>query len=111
VGRSDYDESGAEPSVPGSFVPRKRADVLELDLGDGVILYDDSSTLVHHLSPSASVIWQLCQGDASVETLATEVAEELGHERDQVLADITALVAELDALGLVEDATVAPARA
>lgn len=111
MGRSDYDESGAGPSVPGSFVPRKRSGVLELDLGDGVILYDDASTLVHHLSPSASVIWQLCQGDASVETLATEVAEELGHERAQVLADITALVAELDALGLVEDATMAPVRA
>jgi len=94
--------------VPDCYVPRKRTGVLELDLGDGVILYDDSSTLVHHLSPSASVIWQLCQGDASVETLATEVAEELGHEREQVLADITALVAELDALGLVDDAAEAP---
>jgi hypothetical protein len=93
-------------SVTDGYVPRKKADVLELDMGDGVILYDDSSSLVHHLSPSASIVWQLCGGDASVGTLVGEIAEELHQDPDRVRADVSELLAELDALGLVEDSSI-----
>jgi PqqD family protein of HPr-rel-A system len=86
------------------YVPRKRSDLLELDMGDGIILYDDSSSLVHHLNPSASIIWQLFDGEADASTLATETSEELGFPLDQARADIAALITELEALGLVEDA-------
>jgi PqqD family protein of HPr-rel-A system len=86
------------------YVPRRRSDVLELDMGDGIILYDDSSNLVHHLNPSASILWQLCDGEADASTLATETSEELGVDLDQARADIAALITELEALGLVEDA-------
>ncbi|HXF57742.1 MAG TPA: PqqD family protein [Actinomycetota bacterium] len=96
--------------VSENYVPRKRAQVLELDLGDGVVIYDDQSSLVHHLNPSASLVWHLCRGEASVRTLAAEIAEELGLELPQVLAEVRGLVAELDALGLVEDAAGPPAR-
>ena len=86
------------------YVPRKRSDLLELDMGDGIILYDDASKLVHHLNPSASIIWQLFEGEANASTLATETSEELGVDLDQARADIAALITELEALGLVEDA-------
>ena len=63
--RSTADEDSGVASHPASdgtvetltvavdYAPRKRADVLELDMGDGVVLYDSSSRLVHHLNPSA----------------------------------------------------------
>jgi PqqD family protein of HPr-rel-A system len=108
MGHPDYDDDGnalVVSSVPAGYVPSKKADVLELDMGDGVILYDDASSLVHHLSPTASVIWQLCRGDASVGTIAGEVAEELRQDPDRVRNEISVLLAELDALGLVEDAS------
>ena len=98
-----------EAGTLGEYVPRKRADVLELDMGDGIILYDDSSSLVHHLNPSASIIWQMCDGEASVSTLTTETSEELGIAQDQARIDIAALITELEALGLIEDATTAQA--
>jgi Coenzyme PQQ synthesis protein D (PqqD) len=108
VGHPGYDEeidAQAVPSVPAEYVPRKKAEVLELDMGDGVILYDDTSSLVHHLSPSASIVWQLCQGEASVRTLALEIADELFQDPEQVRTDVSVLLAELDALGLVDDAS------
>jgi hypothetical protein len=88
-----------------SYRPRKRADVLELDMGDGVVLYDSDSRLIHHLNPSASVIWQLAEGDASVEQLASEIAEELSIDLSDAHRHVSGLVAELDALDLVEDGT------
>jgi PqqD family protein of HPr-rel-A system len=88
--------------VSGSFRPQRRADVLELDMGDGVVLYDGDSRLVHHLNPTASLVWQLADGDASVDQLATEIAEELSLDLAETRQQISGLVAELDALGLVQ---------
>lgn len=88
------------------YAPRKRADVLELDMGDGVILYNHDSSLVHHLNPSASITWHLCDGHTTIEELAAEISSEFALNPSQVLADVSAVVAELDVLGLVEDAGV-----
>jgi PqqD family protein of HPr-rel-A system len=92
--------------VPLSYRPRKAAEVLELDMGDGLILYNHDSSLVHHLNPSAGVLWHLCDGDATVEQLGSEVAEEYGLQPANVQQEIAGWVAELDALGLIEDAGV-----
>ena len=89
--------------VSAGYSPLKRADVLELDMGDGVVLYDSESSLIHHLNPSASILWHLSDGDASVEQLAVEVAEELRLDPTEVRGQLVGLVAELDALGLVQD--------
>lgn len=91
-------------AIPLSYRPRKAADVLELDMGDGSILYDRDSSLVHHLNPTASLVWALCEGDASIEALAEEIADEYELQRDDVEVQLMNLVGELDALGLLEDA-------
>ncbi len=91
-------------TIPPGYRPRKRADVLELDMGDGFILYNHDSSLVHHLNPTASLVWQLCDGAATIARLAAEIAEEYGLAVDNVEMQISSLVAELDAMGLVEDA-------
>ncbi len=85
-------------------MPRTRSDVLALDMGDGVILYDQHSSLVHHLNPSASVLWNLCDGEADGTELAAEIAEAFGLDRDAVAAQVEGFIQELDALGLIEDA-------
>lgn len=97
--------SEGQIAVPLSYVPSKRVDVLELDMGDGFILYNHDSSLVHHLNPSASIIWQLCDGEASVEELGKEVAEEYGLDVAKTRQELATLLSELDALGLVEDAS------
>jgi hypothetical protein len=91
--------------VPPDYRPRKRSDVLELDMGDGFILYNHDSSLVHHLNPTASIVWQVLDGVATVERLANEIADEYGLPVDNVGMQLTSLIAELDAMGLVEDAS------
>jgi PqqD family protein of HPr-rel-A system len=96
--------NGAAPmTVPRGYRPAKCAEVLELDMGDGLILYNHDSSLVHHLNPSAALVWQLCDGEASVSQLATEIAEEYGLKSPEVLEQVSAVIAEFDALDLVED--------
>lgn len=90
-------------SVPADYRPCKSAEVLELDMGDGAILYDNDARLVHHLNPSATLIWQLCDGSGSAEELARDIAEEFGLDRGIVGDQVLTVIAELDALGLVVD--------
>lgn len=92
-------------TVPAGYRPRKRSDVLELDMGDGFILYNHDSSLVHHLNPTAAVVWQVLDGTATVERLADEIADEYGVSVENVAMQVTSLIAELDAMGLVEDAS------
>jgi PqqD family protein of HPr-rel-A system len=101
---AETSDAGASERVSASYLPRKRGDVLALDMGDGVILYNHDSSLVHHLNPSASMVWHLCDGDADGSKLATEIAEEYGLDRAEVTAQIEDVIQELDALGLIEDA-------
>jgi hypothetical protein len=90
-------------TVPPSYRPRKSADVLELDMGDGLILYNHDGDLVHHLNPSAGIVWQLCDGDVTVGELGRDVAEEYGLDAEIVGRQIATVIAEFDTLGLVED--------
>jgi PqqD family protein of HPr-rel-A system len=99
---SERDEQ-AQMTVPRGYRPGKSAEVLELDMGDGLILYNHDSSLVHHLNPSATLVWHLCDGEASVGQLATEIAEEYGLKPSEVLGQVSAVIAEFDALDLVED--------
>ena len=92
-------------AVPPEYRPRKRSDVLELDMGDGFILYNHDSSLVHHLTPTAALVWQVLDGVATVERLASEIADEYGLPVDNVAMQLSSLIAELDAMGLVEDAS------
>jgi hypothetical protein len=50
------------------------------------------------------VIWQLCDGSGSAQELALDIAEEYGLEPATIVGQVITVIAELDALGLVEDA-------
>jgi Coenzyme PQQ synthesis protein D (PqqD) len=101
--------SGEIPLTQQSFTvhlgyrPRKCADVLELDMGDGLILYNHDGDLVHHLNPSAGIVWQICDGNATVAELAADISSEYGLEVERVQTEVAGVIAEFDALGLVED--------
>jgi hypothetical protein len=51
-------------------------DVNETD--DGLIIYQESTDRVHHLNPTAAVIFQLCDGEHDIERIARSVAETFG---------------------------------
>jgi hypothetical protein len=91
-------------SVPPEYTPVRSSEVLELDMGDGVILYNHDGDLVHHLNPSAGLVWQLCDGQGTVADLGHEIAQEYGVAEPTVREQLGTLIAEFDTLGLVHDA-------
>ncbi|QXW03230.1 MULTISPECIES: PqqD family protein [Rhodococcus] len=62
--------------------PQRANSVESNDLADGVVLYDSSSEVAHHLNPVATLVWELCDGrtvgdivDAVAEVLEIPTAE------------------------------------
>ena len=90
-------------SIVSTYTPRRRTGLLELDFGDGMILYDSESSMVHHLNPSAAIVWQLCKGSSSVDDLVRDIADEFDRPPVEVMADVGRLVREFEERGLTED--------
>lgn len=58
--------------------PRK-TDALEVnEADDGLVVYDPAHDMVHHLNPSASMIFDLCDGTRDAEAIALILAEAYG---------------------------------
>jgi PqqD family protein of HPr-rel-A system len=89
--------------LPGGYRPRRSADVLDLDMGDGLVLFHTGSSVVHHLNPTAALVWHLCDGSGTVEELSADIAAEYGLETWDVRTTVSRLVGEFEALGLVDD--------
>jgi len=53
--------------------PRSRSDVITRDVRNQRVLYDNASHSSHVLNETAEFIWNLCDGEHSVEEIALEV--------------------------------------
>jgi hypothetical protein len=42
---------------------------------DGLVVYQESTDRVHHLNPTAAVVFELCDGTRSADAIARVVAE------------------------------------
>lgn len=69
-----------------------------------LVLYDAAHELAHHLSPEAAIVWQCCDGVASVATIAHRLADELAVDREQMLRDVVTVVLQLTHAGALIDA-------
>lgn len=70
-----------------------------------MIIYDRDANLVHHLNPSAALVWRMCEGTSPVGELVRVIVDELGLSPHQVNAQVADLLEELHELGLTEDAS------
>lgn len=77
------------------------------DLDDDVCLYRSDIDEVLVLNQSAGDIWRLADGDRSVETIATRLADVYGTDEATMRTDVQAVVADLLTRGyLVEQSAV-----
>lgn len=83
--------------------PQKAAGLIDGEVVDGLMVLQDGTDRVHHLNPSAAVIFELCDGVRTIADIATEVAQLYGLA-DVPLDDTAACVAQLREEGLVHPA-------
>ncbi len=81
--------------------PKRREDLVDRVVDDERVLLDSEKNLIHKLNMTASVIWDLCDGATSVDEIATRVGADFGTPREEIEADVRALIEQLAQLGVV----------
>ena len=88
---------------PLDTTPRRRADIIAVELDGEAVLYDPVSGNLHKLNPVGSVLWRFLDGTVTLRRLASEVAEEVGLPIDDARRHLWDYVAQLEGLGLLEE--------
>jgi hypothetical protein len=81
-------------SHPTEACPRHAASLELNDAEDGLVVYDAVRQTVHHLNPTASMIFELCDGTHDVDAIARQLAEAYRLEAPPA-EDAQAAIAEL----------------
>ena len=89
------------------FVPARAPAVYTVEIDHESVLLDRRDGRLHLLNPTAALVWTIVDGEASVAELASELADGFGISSTTALADLAAVVADLDAAGLLVDARAA----
>jgi len=72
--------------------PRVREDLTVVELDGEAVVYDERTGDLHHLNPTATVVFGLLDGSATGRELARDLADAYDQPFEQVLEQVQALV-------------------
>jgi hypothetical protein len=82
--------------------PQQRPNIMANDLGEQMALYSVEGKAVHVLNPTAHLIWDLCDGEHSLEDIEAAIRSSFSVPEDRdVQADIRRTIKELSDKGLL----------
>lgn len=86
------------------FKPRDDLGVEQIE--DDLVILDKCNQKVHQLNSTASAVWQRIKDGREPERIAQEIVEIFDISPDVALQDVTRILEEFAALGLLEDTVV-----
>ena len=81
--------------------PMGRQDVLERQVGDEWMLYDAVGRAVHVLNAPARFVWQLCDGQHTLEDFVREALAQFEGDEASVRQDILECLQAFDRAGVL----------
>jgi len=81
--------------------PRKRVDLIVKKMGEETILYDENANEVHSLNVTASLIWDLCDGQRDLTGIAGEVLSQFDIDESSALSDVKKTLRDFQKKGLL----------
>ena len=72
--------------------PKVREDLAVVELDGEAVVYDEANNLIHHLNPTATIIFNLCDGQSTVQQLAGEISSVFDVEAGEVERQIRAIL-------------------
>jgi coenzyme PQQ synthesis protein D (PqqD) len=89
----------------------RRPDLTTCNVDGEVVILDRVAGYVHQLNPTASEIWDACDGQHSPRDIAARLQERFNGVTDAVLLDVETVLTQFEQLGLVLDAPAADGQA
>ena len=72
-----------------------QSDCLVEDMDGELLVYNPATASTVHLNGPSSVVWQLCDGQNSVQTIIDALIETYPAQADQIPSDVTGVIQEL----------------
>lgn len=90
-------------SMPEGKPPRAREEVVFRPLSREWVLYDPATSRLHVLNVTAALVWQLCDGETSLDRMVEEVSRVLDAppEPERVRADVQEVLGRFEREGLL----------
>ena len=74
--------------------PKVREDLAIVELDGEAVIYDEANESLHHLNPTATLIFSLCDGTGTVRECSTDIAEAYGLDPAEVEREVRGLLRE-----------------
>ena len=82
--------------------PARVSGIEEQSAADDLVLYDIRAGRLHHLNPTAAIVWRLCDGTVTLEDIVARLNMRFTvTETDQPASDVEALLREWKQAGLI----------
>ena len=72
--------------------PRVRDDLTVVELDGEAVIYDEQTADLHHLNPTATIVFGLCDGTATMAEIATDISEAFRVPATEVEVQVRGLV-------------------
>ncbi len=82
--------------------PRRAPGIASRKIGEETVLVSPKTGKVFVLNETGGLIWEMCDGERSVDQVAAHLAAEFGILPEQAGEDVLGLIQELAKRGLVE---------
>jgi hypothetical protein len=82
--------------------PRRRTDVNSRVVEEEAVVLDRQHGFIHQLNLTATYIWERCEGNASIEDIAAQLAEAFAVEYETALDDVVRVMRDFQHLQLLE---------
>jgi PqqD family protein of HPr-rel-A system len=82
--------------------PRARQELSVIELDGEAVVYDRETGNLHHLNPTATVVFSLCDGTSTARQLCVDLAEVYGMPAQELEPQVRRLLRQLKASGLIE---------
>ena len=88
--------------IDEAFTPRRAPSAYTVELDGEAVVLDEARNRLHHLNPTATLVWSCFDGSGTIEAIASDLADAFASVEDDVRVDVLSLARELAAQGLLE---------
>ena len=82
--------------------PKRQDGLVDRTIDGERVLLDSERKLIHKLNPTASLVWDRCDGDTAVDEICEQLVAEFGRPREEIESDVLTLIGRLRDLGVLD---------
>jgi len=87
--------------IPKTEIPQRSDKVTEKILNDEIILYNTINHNIHSLNKTAGILWNLCDGKASIKEMINYLLKTCKGEKDIIEKDVLKTLEDMNKNNLI----------